>query len=266
MTMESWIAIPMINLATVGAMMTVGWIFSVLRHNVTIVDSLWGVGFVLVAGVTFWTGNGFGGRSLLILMLTAAWGLRLAGYLTWRNWGQPEDHRYGQWREKSGQGFWFVSLFKVFWLQALFLWFISLVLQKAQLSTEPSRFTALDILGAVVWAAGFVFESVGDWQLARFKADPKNRGRVMDQGLWAWSRHPNYFGEFLIWWGFFLVALATPGGWWTVVSPVIISLVLLKMTGVPLTEAALKTRRPGYAEYIEKTSTFFPRPPRKKVT
>jgi len=265
MTMESWMTISMINLATVAAMMTVGWIFSVLRHNVTIVDSLWGLGFVLVAGVTFWTGNGFTGRSLLILVLTAGWGLRLAGYLTRRNWGQPEDHRYGQWREKSGKHFWFVSLFKVFWLQALFLWIISLVLQKAQLSAEPPRITVLDILGTVVWAVGFVFESVGDWQLARFKADPKNRGRVMDQGLWAWSRHPNYFGEFLIWWGFFLVALATPGGWWTIISPLIISMVLLKMTGVPLTEAALKTRRPGYADYSEKTSTFFPRPPRKKV-
>ena len=264
--MESWISIPLINLATVTTMMTVGWIFSVLRHNVTIVDSLWGLGFVLVAGVTFWTGNGFSARSLLILVLTAAWGLRLAGYLTWRNWGKAEDHRYGQWREKSGHRFWFVSLFKVFWLQALFLWLISLVLQKAQLSPEPSRLTGLDMLGAVVWATGFVFESVGDWQLARFKADPDNRGRVMDRGLWAWSRHPNYFGEFLVWWGFFLVALATPGGWWTMISPIIISIVLLKMTGVPLTEAALKTRRPGYADYIRRTSTFFPRPPKKKVT
>ena len=119
--MENWTTIPLINLATVAAMMTVGWIFSVLRRNVTIVDSLWGLGFVLVAGVTFWTGNGFAGRSLLILILTAAWGLRLAGYLTWRNWGKPEDHRYGQWRENSGQPFWIVSLFKVFWLQAVFL-------------------------------------------------------------------------------------------------------------------------------------------------
>ena len=268
MTMESWMTIPwmtipMINLATVAAMMTVGWIFSVLRHNVTIVDSLWGLGFVLVAAVTFWTGNGFTGRSLLILVLTAGWGLRLAGYLTRRNWGQTEDHRYGQWREKSGKRFWFVSLFKVFWIQALFLWIISLVLQKAQLSAEPSRITALDILGTVVWSVGFVFESVGDWQLARFKADPKNRGRVMDQGLWAWSRHPNYFGEFLIWWGFFLVALATSGGWWTIISPIIISMVLLKMTGVPLTEAALKTRRPGYADYIEKPAPSF-RGPRER--
>jgi steroid 5-alpha reductase family enzyme len=138
------------------------------------------------------------------------------------------------------------------------------VLQKAQLSSAPSRLTALDAIGTLVWVAGFAFESVGDWQLARFKADPANRGLVMNRGLWAWSRHPNYFGEFLIWWGFFLVALATPGGWWTMISPIIISIVLLKMTGVPLTEAALKTRRPGYAEYIDNTSAFFPRPPRRK--
>jgi steroid 5-alpha reductase family enzyme len=262
--MESWFTISLFNLASVAAMMTIGWVFSVWRHNVTIVDSLWGLGFVLVAGITFWTGNGFGGRSLLILLLTAAWGLRLAGYLTWRNWGKEEDHRYGQWRENIGHNFWIVSLFKVFWIQALFLWFISLVLQKAQMSHEPSHLTGLDVLGAVVWSIGFVFESIGDWQLARFKADPTNHGKVMDRGLWAWSRHPNYFGEFLIWWGFFLVALATPGGWWTVISPIVISIVLLKMTGVPLTEAALKTRRPGYAEYIKNTSTFFPWPPKRK--
>ena len=263
--METGMSIALVNLATVTAMMTVGWIVSVLRRNVTIVDSLWGLGFVLVAAVTFWTGGGYGGRSLLILVLTAMWGLRLAVHLTWRNWGQPEDHRYGGWREKSGQRFWIISLFKVFWLQAAFLWAISLVLQKAQLSVEPSRFTLLDLIGTLIWATGFIFESIGDWQLARFKADPGNRGRVMDRGLWAWSRHPNYFGEFLIWWGFFVVALATPGGWWTVVSPVIISMVLLKMTGVPLTETALKTRRPAYAGYIQRTSTFFPRPPKNKV-
>jgi steroid 5-alpha reductase family enzyme len=263
--MESWIAIPLINLTALSAMMTIGWIFSVLRHNVTIVDSLWGLGFVLVAGVTFWAGDGFSGRSLLILILASAWGLRLAGYLNWRNWGKPEDHRYGQWRENSGRPFWIISLFKVFWLQAIFLWVISLVLQKSQLSPVPSRFTALDAIGTLVWATGFVFEAVGDWQLASFKADPANRGRVMDRGLWAWSRHPNYFGEFLIWWGFFLLALATPGSWWTVISPIIVSLVLLKMTGVPLTEAALKKRRPTYAKYIKRTSAFFPRPPKKEA-
>lgn len=166
--METLLSIPLVNLATLTGMMTLGWIFSVLHRNVTIVDSLWGLGFVLVAATTFWMGSGFSGRSLLILILTSAWGLRLCVYLTWRNWGQAEDHRYGVWRKKSGSSFWMVSLFKVFWLQAIFLW--------------------------------------------------------------------------------------------------VISLVLLRMTGVPLTEAALKKRRPGYAEYIRKTSTFFPRPPRKEAT
>lgn len=263
--MDMTTSIMAINLASIVGMMLVGWLISILRQNVNIVDSLWGLGFVVVAAITFWMGSGYGQRSLLVLVLTAVWGLRLCIYLTWRNWGQPEDHRYGAWREKSGQSFWFVSLFKVFLLQALFLWVISLVLQQAQLSPEPSRLTVLDAVGGLLWATGFVFESVGDWQLARFKADPSNRGRVMDRGLWAWSRHPNYFGEFLVWWGFFLIALATPNGWWTIICPSIVSLILLKMTGVPLTEAALKTRRPDYADYIRKTSPFFPRPPRKEA-
>ena len=138
-------------------------------------------------------------------------------------------------------------------------------LTEAQLATAPPGLTLLDGLGVGVWAIGFAFEAVGDWQLARFKADPANRGRVMDRGLWAWSRHPNYFGEFLIWWGFFLIALGTPSGWWTVIAPIIVTLVLLKMTGVPLTEAALKQRRAGYADYIRRTSPFFPRPPRREA-
>lgn len=261
---ETFASVALLNLFAVTTMMTIGWSFSVWKQNVNIVDSLWGMGFVLVAWITFFSGIGFGGRRLLILVLTGCWGLRLAAHLTWRNWGEAEDHRYGQWR-RSASRFWIVSLFKVFWLQALFLWIISMVLQAAQLSPQPARFTTLDIIGLLVWTVGFVFESVADWQLARFKADPANRGRVMDQGLWAWSRHPNYFGEFLVWWGFFLVALTTPGGWWTVISPIIVSLVLLKMTGLPLTEAALKERRPGYSDYIKRTSSFFPRPPKKEA-
>lgn len=252
------------GLVAVFAMMTLGWLLSVARRNVNIVDSLWGLGFVLIALVTGWRSDGYAGRNFLVMGMTAVWGLRLSGYLTWRNWGQPEDHRYGAWREKSGGAFWWVSLFKVFWLQAVFLWSISLVLQKGLLSALPARLTLLDAMGALVWAVGFFFEAVGDFQLARFKADPANKGRVMDRGLWALSRHPNYFGEFLIWWGFFFVALATPSGWWTVTSPVIVCLVLLKMTGVPITEAALKRRRPDYQAYIQRTSVFFPRPPKGK--
>ncbi|MGD9309624.1 MAG: DUF1295 domain-containing protein [Desulfosarcina sp.] len=263
--MEAPISVPLVNLVAVIAMMIIGWIISLVQRNVTVVDTLWGLGFVLVASITYWLGSGFPHRSLLVLTLTAAWGLRLAVYLTHRNWGQEEDHRYGSWRAQSGSSFWIVSLFKVFLLQAIFLWTISLVLQKAQLSAAPNQLTLLDLTGVIVWTIGFIFEVVGDRQLARFKADPSNQGRVMDHGLWAWSRHPNYFGEFLIWWGFFIIALATPGGWWTLFSPVIITVVLLKLTGVPLTEAALKKRRPGYSEYIARTSPFFPRPPKKEA-
>ncbi|MGD9113177.1 MAG: DUF1295 domain-containing protein, partial [Desulfobacterales bacterium] len=187
-------------------------------------------------------------------------------YLSKRNWGAAEDARYGEWRKKSGGRFWFVSLFKVFLLQAIFMWIIALTLQFGQLSTTPDHFVWLDALGVFIWVVGFLFEAVGDWQLARFKADPANKGRVMDQGLWAYTRHPNYFGEFLIWWGFFLITLSTPNSWWTIISPLIVAAVLLKMTGIPLTENTIAKTRPGYDDYIKRTSSFVPWFPRKEVS
>ncbi len=256
----------LINFAAVLSMMTIGWIISLATRNVTIVDSLWGIGFVLISWITLFLSDGFTGRNMLIAVLVTVWGLRLAGYLTRRNWGGGEDPRYGQWRKKSGDRFWWVSLFKVFILQAAFLWTISLVLQVGQLSAVPDRLTGWDLAGTTIWAIGFVFEAVGDWQLASFKANPANKGKVMDRGLWAYTRHPNYFGEFLIWWGFFGIALATPGGWWTVISPSIVTIVLLKMTGIPLTEEATKKSRPGYSDYIRRTSSFFPWFPQKEVS
>jgi steroid 5-alpha reductase family enzyme len=246
-------------------MMVLGWVTSLMIRNVTIVDSLWGLGFVLIAWSTFVMSEGFSGRNALIAVLVTLWGGRLSVYLTLRNWGAGEDPRYGQWRDKSGRRFWLVSLFKVFLLQAVFLWVISLVLQKGQLSPEPGRFGWWDVIGAFIWLVGFLFEAVGDWQLARFKSDPSNRGKVMDTGLWAYSRHPNYFGEFLVWWGFFGITLSTPGSWWTVLSPLIVSTVLLKMTGIPLTETATKKSRPGYSDYIERTNAFIPWFPKKEV-
>ena len=258
MTIMGW------NLVAVAAMMVTGWFVSLGYRNVTVVDSLWGLGFVLIAWLTYWFSDGYGGRKILITILVTLWGLRLSAYLSWRNWGKGEDPRYGGWRKKSGEWFWLVSLFKVFLLQALFLWVISLVIQIGQLSTIPVALTWLDILGMLLWLAGFTFETVGDWQLARFKADPANKGRVMDSGLWAYSRHPNYFGEFLIWWGIFFITLSAPGSWWTILSPIIVTAVLLKMTGIPLTETALIENRPGYSDYIEKTSAFVPWPPSKE--
>ena len=252
------------NLAAVAIMMVMGWLVSLAYRNVTIVDSLWGLGFVLIAWLTYVMSDGFWGRNLLLTVLVTLWGVRLTAYLSWRNWGKGEDPRYGGWRTKTGDRFWIVSLFKVFLLQALFLWIIALVLQIGQLATTPAKLTWLDLLGTLVWMAGFIFESVGDWQLAQFKSDPANEGQVMDRGLWAFTRHPNYFGEFLVWWGVFLVTLSTPNSWWTILSPLIVTAVLLKMTGIALTEKTLIENRPGYRDYIKRTSAFVPWWPAKE--
>lgn len=254
-----------INFSAVLAMMIGGWIISLICRNVTIVDSLWGLGFILIAWLTFGLADGFWGRRLLITFLVTLWGLRLVIHLSIRNWGHGEDPRYTAWRKESGDRFWLVSLFKVFILQAVFLWIIALALQWGQIGPHPARLTWLDVVGLGVWVVGFFFESVGDWQLARFKADPNQKGNVMNKGLWAYSRHPNYFGESLIWWGIFLITLATPWGLWTIISPLVITAVLLKMTGVALMEKAIVNTRPGYREYIRTTSAFVPWFPKKGV-
>ena len=256
--MASW------NLGAVIVLMICGWVASLVVKNVTLVDSLWGLGFVLIAWLTVILSDGFAGRSLLIAVLVTVWGLRLSVYLSRRNWGKGEDPRYAGWREQNAENFWIVSLFKIFLLQAFVLWVIALAPQFGQFSRAPAAFTWLDCFGLLVWLAGFVFESLADRQLARFKADPANQGRVMDHGLWRYSRHPNYFGESLIWWGLFAVTLSTPGSWWTIISPLVITTVLLKMTGIPLTEQNLVERRPAYSDYIRRTSAFFPWFPRKE--
>jgi steroid 5-alpha reductase family enzyme len=253
------------NYLAVLAMMLIGWVVSLIYRNVTIVDSLWGLGFVIIAWLTYSMAGGYPGRKLLISLLVTLWGLRLVLHLSRRNWGHGEDPRYASWRQKSGERFWLVSLFKVFILQSVFLWAISLALQWGQMSPKPSELIWLDYAGLGLWAIGFFFEAVGDWQLARFKADPAQAGRVMDQGLWAYSRHPNYFGETLIWWGIFVITLATPSSWWTIVSPIIITTVLLKMTGVTLMEKAIVHTRPKYRDYIRRTNAFIPWFPKKGI-
>jgi steroid 5-alpha reductase family enzyme len=181
-----------------------------------------------------------------------------------RDWGHGEDRRYQAWRAQYGARFWWVSLFTVFGLQGVLLWAISLILQVGQMSAIPARLVILDFLGTIVWTVGFIFEAVADWQLYRFKADPENKGKVMKKGLWAYSRHPNYFGESLIWWGLFLITLATPGSFWTVISPMVITFLLLKVSGVTLLEKTIVDSRPEYRDYIESTSSFIPRLPRKR--
>jgi steroid 5-alpha reductase family enzyme len=252
------------NFAAVMAFMIAVWLMSVIIKNASIADTFWGLGFVLVAWMTCVSADGYLGRRLLITFLVTAWGLRLALHIGMRSLGKGEDRRYQAWRRQYGARFWWVSLFTVFLLQGALLWVISLVSQVGQFSLLPDRLTWLDGLGSLLWALGFFFEALGDWQLARFKSDPKSKGRVMNRGLWRYTRHPNYFGEALMWWGIFLIALATPSSLWTLISPLTITFLLLKVSGVGLLERTIVETRPDYREYQERTSAFVPWFPRRR--
>jgi len=199
-------------------------------------------------------------RNMLVSLLTSAWGLRLAGYLDWRNLGKGEDYRYRAMRERFGTRFPWISLFAVFGLQGLIMWVVAVPIQTAHFGTAPLGW--IDAVGVFFWTVGWLFESVGDWQLARFKAIPDNRGKVMDGGLWRYTRHPNYFGDFMVWWGLYVIAAAA-GGWWTIFSPVLMSFLLIRVSSVTLLERSLKQNRPGYEDYVARTNAFFPWPPKR---
>lgn len=247
-----------------AALMLAVWALSLAKKDASIVDVFWGLGFVLIAVTCHVIGDGFAGRKILVTALASVWGIRLAGYIGWRNAGKGEDFRYRAMRARHGARFPIVSLYTVFALQGLLMWVISLPLQAAETSREPSRLTWLDWAGAAVWVIGFLFESIGDLQLARFRGDPTNAGRVMDRGLWRYTRHPNYFGDALVWWGFFLIALSTPDGWWTAISPLVMTGLLMKVSGVALLEKTLKKTKPEYVDYVRRTSAFFPWVPKRR--
>lgn len=243
------------------AMMSL-WLISLVLKNSSIVDIFWGAGFVINNWVYFVLApEGFSQRKWLIGILVSIWGLRLSLYILWRNWRKPEDFRYQVWRKEAGTNWWWISFFRVFILQGVLMWIISMPLLAAQIGVEPSHLTLFDLLGVVIWVIGFFFESVGDLQLASFKANPVNKGKVMDRGVWRYTRHPNYFGDSAQWWGYYLIAVSG-GGWWTILSPILMTLFLLRVSGVALLEKTLETR-PGYREYIEKTSAFIPWFPHK---
>lgn len=250
------------NLALVVALMVLLWAASTRLRDASIVDSFWGLGFALVAGVTLLGADGFPGRRLLVTGLTWVWGLRLSVHIWVRNRGKGEDVRYQAMRARHGDRFAWVSLWTVFLLQGGLLWLISFPVQMSQVAAVPDRFTLLDGLGAALWGVGFLFEAVGDAQLARFKADPDNRAAVLDRGLWRYTRHPNYFGDALVWWGLFLIATATPRGILALFSPVVMTYLLVRVSGVPLLEGHVTKTRPAYREYMRRTSAFFPLPPR----
>jgi steroid 5-alpha reductase family enzyme len=234
------------------------WLVSVQQRNVTIVDTLWSLMFVIAAFAYAAASTPLGPRAQLLLVLVSIWGVRLALYLGRRTLGHEEDRRYQKIRRRNEPGFTWKSLYLVFGLQAVLAWIISLPLLGGIVGDE-SPLGVLDYAGAALWAVGLYFEAVGDWQLARFKADPANSGAVMDRGLWGLTRHPNYFGDFCVWWGFGLIALSA-GAWWALVGPALMSVLLLRVSGVTLLERDIGKRRPGYAEYIRRTNAFFPGP------
>jgi len=249
-------------LLALALLLTLGiltWAVSLWRRDVSIVDSLWSLMFLVAACSYLFLATERSPRGLLITLLVAIWAIRLSAYITWRNWGGGEDYRYRAIRHNNEPNFEVKSLYIVFGLQAILAWIISLPLLAAITGENPIG--ALDLLGVSLWVVGMAFEAGGDLQLARFRSNTQNKGRVLDRGLWKYTRHPNYFGDFCIWWGFYLIALSA-GGWWSVISPLLMSVLLLKVSGVALLEKAIDERRPEYADYVNRTNAFFPGPPK----
>jgi steroid 5-alpha reductase family enzyme len=246
-----------VALAAALGMMTLVWVASLLMRDASIVDVFWSLGSVVAGWIYFLAAEAHTPRGLLVVGLATLWGLRLSLYILWRSRGRGEDYRYREMRERRRGTFALWSLFVIFWFQALLLWAISTPLYQAQ-RPGPASVTVWDVLGLVLFVVGLTFEAGGDWQLARFKADPANEGQVMDRGFWRYTRHPNYFGDAAVWWGFFCFAAATPGGWWTLMSPVLMTLLLLRVSGVTLLEKRLQATKPAYRAYAERTNAFFP--------
>jgi len=248
----------MFNAALVALAMVVLWLLSLRLKDAGIVDIFWGLGFVLVSWSTFAVVP-TGLRGVILTVLTTVWGVRLAGYIGRRNHGKGEDSRYKAMRDYRGNSFWWFSLISVFALQGVVMWLISLPVQIGQVA--EASMGILNFAGVGIWLIGFLFESVGDYQLAKFKSIPDSRGKVMDRGLWRFTRHPNYFGNAMIWWGLFFVA-ATWSTVWLVISPIFMTFLLVKVSGVALLERNLAGRSEEYRDYIQRTSAFIPWPPK----
>lgn len=247
-------------LAVMGGM-AVMWLVSLALKDSGIVDVVWGLVFVVVAWIGVAMGTGVESRRLMLAAMVTIWGLRLAIRIGRRNLGKPEDFRYAAWRREAGDAWWWRSLFKVFWLQGVVALVVALPLMAAAVGKTPEGLTLVDYLGALIWLVGLGFESIGDAQLDRFKADPANKGTIIRSGLWRYTRHPNYFGDALLWWGFGVVALLTPWGVPALVGPALMSFLLVKVSGVAMLERAMSSR-PGWDEYARRTNAFIPWFPR----
>ena len=251
----------LLNFSVVSGLMVATWLVSLPIKNVSIVDIGWGLGFVVIAWTTFVTTSAEGPSRWLLPVMTTLWGVRLSGHLAVRNLGKGEDKRYAEMRSRRGPRFAFTSLVIVFGLQGVVMWLVALPLQIGIHGAE-SNWEWAHGLGLLLWSTGFFFEAVGDAQLARFLSDPASAGRVLNRGLWRYTRHPNYFGDCLVWWGLWLTSVAHGLGLWTVVSPLVKTFCLVRFSGVRLLERSLVQTRSGYEDYVRETNAFFPWFPR----
>ena len=242
---------------------TLLWIWSVFIKNVSIIDIFWGFGFVLVNAFYVFNSGELNTRKILLLVLVSIWGLRLVFYLAWRNIGKGEDFRYQEFRKNYGpKRYWWFSFFQTFLLQGILIMIVSLPLLGVQSSTTEGDLTLLDYMGTLVWLIGFAFEAGGDFQLARFKSDTANKGKVLNTGFWKYTRHPNYFGDSAVWWAYAIFSIAA-GSYWQIIGSVIMTLLIIKISGVALLEKTLNTTKPEYEEYVQKTNSFLPWFPKK---
>jgi steroid 5-alpha reductase family enzyme len=244
-------------------LMTLLWVVSIILRNVSIVDLFWGLGFVITAGFYFIKTDGFEPRKVILIVLVAIWGVRLSVYLALRNIGKGEDFRYKQFRQSYGEKrYWWISFFQTFLLQGVLMWLISAPLLGGQYYRLHCSLGIPDYIGIIFWLIGFCFEAGGDFQLARFRADPANKGKVLDKGFWRFTRHPNYFGDSAVWWGYGFLCMAS-GSYIPILGSLLMTALIIKVSGVALLEKSLKEQKPQYKEYIEKTSAFLPWFPKK---
>ena len=239
------------------------WGISVYLKDASIVDIFWGAGFILVSAFYFLMTEMFTVRKIIVMSLVLIWGLRLSIHIMWKNMGKGEDFRYREFRKRYGEHrYWWVSYFQVFLLQGSLLWLISAPILAAQYFTKTNALNYLDYVGLAFWLIGFVFETLGDWQLARFKSNPENEGKILKSGLWKYTRHPNYFGDAMVWWGFGIISVAV-GSYLPVLSSFLMTYLLVKISGVAMIEKSLKSSKPGYTEYVRTTNAFIPWFPKK---
>lgn len=245
------------NFVVIIALLLLLWAVSVLLKDVSIIDVFWGSGFIVIAWLTVANVEDISWQGLLLPGLVTIWGTRLTHHIGVRKLDEGEDKRYVQMREKRGNSFWWKSLYIVFLLQGALMWIVSLPLQTG-IAHATGEFNILHVFGILLWGIGFFFEVIGDAQLVNFKSKPENHGKVLDRGLWRYTRHPNYFGDLTLWWGFYLMSIGSADHHWTIIGPIIMSVLLMYVSGVTMTEKSMKAEKPEYEEYVKKTNTFFP--------